>query len=62
MKIYKKLETENKDNEYKFDYNFGINNLYNINNVQEENEKKFDTILNGILFNSTTIKNMGKFN
>ncbi len=62
MEIYKKLEAENKDNEYKFDYNFGINNLYNTNNVQEENEKKFDTILDGILFNSTTIKNMGKLN
>ena len=62
MEIYKKLETENKDNEYKFDYNFEINNLYNTNNVQEENEKKFDTILDGILFNSTTGKNMGKLN
>lgn len=62
MEIYKKFERENKDNEYKFDYNFGINNLYNTNNVQEENEKKFETILDEILFNSTTIKNMGKLN
>ena len=62
MEIYKKLEMKNKDNEYKFDYNFGINHLYNINDIQKENEKKFDTLLDGILYNSNTIRNRGKFN
>ena len=48
MESYKKLEIENKDYEYKYDYSFGTTNLYNTN-IQEENEKKFDTLLNGIL-------------
>lgn len=60
MEIYKKLEVKN--NESKFDYNFGINHLYNINDIQKENEKKFDTLLDGILFNSNTIRNRGNLN
>lgn len=60
MEIYKKLEIKN--NESKFDDNFGINHLYNINDIQKENEKKFDTLLDGLLFNRTTIRNRGNLN
>ncbi len=55
MESYKKLEIENKDYEYKYDYSFGTTNLYNTN-IQEENEKKFDTLLNGILSNNMNKK------
>jgi len=48
MESYKKFENNNY--EYKYDYNFG-NNLVNIK-VKEEHERKFDTLLNGILSES----------
>lgn len=51
MKIYKKFEIRSNDNEYKYDYSFRANNLYNTS-IQEENEKKFDTLLDGILYNN----------
>ena len=50
MENYKKFELNNNKNEYQYDYNFGINN-FNIG-IQEEHNKKVDTLLNGILFNS----------
>lgn len=62
MEVYKKFEVKNKDTKYTYDNNFQVNNLCNINNVQEENEKKFDTLLDGILLNSTAIKNRNKLN
>ena len=48
MENYKKFELNNNKNEYQYDYNFGINN-FNIG-IQEEHNKKVDTLLNGILF------------
>lgn len=48
MESYRKFEIKNENNEYIYDYDFGTNNLYNAN-IQEENEKKFDTLLDGIL-------------
>ncbi len=50
MESYKILELKNDDTDYKYDYNFLTNNLYNVN-IQEENEKKFDILLDGILSN-----------
>ncbi len=51
MESYKILELKNDDIEYKYDYNFLTNNLYNVN-IQEENEKRFDILLDGILSNN----------
>ena len=51
MDSYKKFELNNDECEYKYDYNFGVNNLYNAS-IQEEYEKKFDTLLNGMLSNN----------
>ncbi len=48
MESYKKFELNNKDYEYQYDYNLGVNNLYN-KTIQEEYEKKVDTLLDGIL-------------
>lgn len=38
------------------DYNCTTNNLYDINNVQKEYEKKVDTLLNGIFYNDINNK------
>ena len=55
MESYKKFELDNENYEYQYDYNFGINNVYN-KNIQTEYEKKFDTLLNGILANDISNK------
>lgn len=54
MDSYKKFEIENKNYEYKYDY-LGNTNLHNIN-IREENEKKFDILLDGMLSNNMNKK------
>lgn len=48
MESYKKFDLNNKDYEYQYDYNLGVNNLYN-KTIRDEYEKKVDTLLDGIL-------------
>lgn len=55
MENYKKFEIENKNYEYKYDYSLGTINLYNTN-IQKENERKFDTLLDSILFDNMNKK------
>ena len=57
MEIYNKFKLNNNKYEDKNNLNFEVNNLYNAI-LQEENEKKFDTLLDGILSNNiSNIKN-----
>ena len=51
MEIYNKFKLNNNKYEDKNNLNFEVNNLYNAI-LQEENEKKFDTLLDGILSNN----------
>lgn len=54
MDSYKIFEIHNNDYEYK--YNLQVNNLYNIN-IQKEQDKKIDTLLDRILeSNDNSIK------
>ena len=46
MNSYKIFEIHN--NEYEYKYNLQVNNINNAN-IQKEQEKKIDTLLNGIL-------------
>lgn len=48
MDSYKIFEIHNNNYEYK--YNLQVNNLYNIN-IQKEQDKKIDILLDGILEN-----------
>ena len=57
MNSYKKNELDNEECEYKYDYNFGVNNLYNAS-IQEKYEKKFDTLFDGILLNDKQFDNI----
>ena len=50
MENYKKFELNNDDNEYMYDYEFGINNSNT--SIQQEYEKKVDILLDGILSNN----------
>jgi len=56
MESYKKFEIKENQDEYIYDYNFGTNNLYNTE-IQNENEIKFDMLLDGILLNNKQLKN-----
>ncbi len=47
----KKIELNNDECEYKYDYNFGVNNLCNAS-IQESYERKFDILFDGILSNN----------
>lgn len=51
MESYKNFELKNNEYEYQYDYNFGVNNLYD-KTIQEKYEKKVDTLLDGILTNN----------
>lgn len=46
MNSYKIFEIHNDEYEYK--YNLQVNNIYNAN-IQKEQERKIDTLLDGIL-------------
>ena len=46
MNSYKIFEIHN--NEYEYKYNLQVNNINNIN-IQKEQKRKIDTLLNGIL-------------
>ncbi len=50
MNSYKIFEIHN--NEYEYKYNLQVNNINNAN-IQKEQEKKIDTLLNGILENNS---------
>ena len=50
MNSYKIFKIHNDEYEYK--YNLQVNNIYNAK-IQEEQEKKVDTLLNGILENNS---------
>lgn len=50
MNSYKIFEIHN--NEYEYKYNLQVNNINNAK-IQEEQEKKIDTLLNGILENNS---------
>ncbi len=54
MESYKKIEFDNEDCEYQYDYNFGIKGLNS--EIQVEYNKKIDTLLNGILSNNINKK------
>ena len=49
MDNYEIFEIDNDENEYK--YNLQINNIHNIN-IQEEQPKKVDILLDGIFQNN----------
>ncbi len=49
MDNYEIFEIDNDENEYK--YNLQINNIHNIN-IQEEQTKKVDILLDGIFQNN----------
>ena len=50
MNSYKIFEIHNDEYEYK--YNLQVNNINNAN-IQKEQERKIDTLLNGILENNS---------
>ncbi len=50
MNSYKIFEIHN--NEYEYKYNLQVNNINNAN-IQKEQERKIDTLLNGILENDS---------
>lgn len=50
MNSYKIFEIHN--NEYEYKYNLQVNNINNAN-IQKEQERKIDTLLNGILENNS---------
>jgi len=54
MESYKEFDIKQNQDEYIYDYNFGINNLHNVN-IQQKNEEKFDILLNAMLSNNDFI-------
>lgn len=50
MNSYKIFEIHN--NEYEYKYNLQVNNINNAN-IQKEQERKIDTLLDGILENNS---------
>lgn len=54
MESYKKIELNNNQYEFKYDYNLGISNFNS--NIQIEYDKKIDILLDGMLSNNINNK------